>query len=111
MPFDVRMRVDRNCNLEMLIKSGRFREYLYYRLSVVTSQLPTLAERSEDIPELIYHFLKRSNARNKRNIQITAEAVQSLSRISMPGNVMGLENFMQKLGLFFASWVIGVVDV
>src|SRR5260370_27548361 len=111
MPFDVRMRVDRNCNLEMLIKSGRFREYLYYRLSVVTSQLPTLAERSEDIPELIYHFLKRSNARNKRNIQITAEAVQSLSRMSWPGNVRELENFIERLAIFCASGEIGVADV
>ncbi len=111
IPVDVRILAASNCNLEVLIQSGSFREDLYYRLSVVTIQLPTLAERSEDIPELIYHFLKRSNARNKRNIQITAEAVQSLSRMSWPGNVRELENFIERLAIFCASGEIGVADV
>jgi DNA-binding NtrC family response regulator len=111
IPVDVRILAASNCNLEVLIQSGSFREDLYYRLSVVTIQLPTLAERSEDIPELIYHFLKRSNARNKRSIQITAEAVQSLSRMSWQGNVRELENFIERLAIFCASGEIGVADV
>jgi len=111
IPVDVRILAASNCNLEVLIQAGSFREDLYYRLSVVTIQLPTLAERSEDIPELIYYFLKRSNARNKRNIQITAEAVQSLSRMSWPGNVRELENFIERLAIFCASGEIGLADV
>jgi len=111
IPIDVRILAASNCDLEALIQAGDFREDLYYRLSVVTIHLPTLAERREDIPPLIHHFLKRSNARNKRDIQITSEAVQSLSSMSWPGNVRELENFIERLAIFCASGEIGVADV
>ncbi|HTC95245.1 MAG TPA: sigma-54 dependent transcriptional regulator [Terriglobales bacterium] len=111
IPIDVRILAASNCDLEALIQAGAFREDLYYRLSVVTIHLPTLAERREDIPPLIHHFLKRSNARSKRHIQITSEAVQSLSSMLWPGNVRELENFIERLAIFCASGEIGVADV
>jgi len=111
IPIDVRILAASNCDLEALIQEGAFREDLYYRLSVVTIHLPKLAERREDIPPLIHHFLKRSNVRNKRDIQITSEAVQFLSGMSWPGNVRELENFIERLAIFCASGEIGVADV
>jgi DNA-binding NtrC family response regulator len=87
------------------------REDLYYRLSVVTIHLPTLAERREDIPLLIQHFLKLSNDKSKRGIRMTAQAVQLLGSMSWPGNVRELENFVERLTIFCASGEIGVGDV
>ncbi len=110
-PVDVRILAASNKNLEELIGTGSFREDLYYRLSVVTIQLPTLAERREDIPLLVQHFLKLSNQRNKRDIKITAPAVQVLANLSWPGNVRELENFIERLAIFCVSGEIGVVDV
>jgi DNA-binding NtrC family response regulator len=111
VPVDVRILAATNKDVQGLIESGRLREDLYYRLSVVTVQLPSLAERREDIPLLIQHFLKLSNARSKRNIRITTQATQLLSSMSWPGNVRELENFIERLTIFCASGEIGVGDV
>src|SRR5215468_5542477 len=75
-PIDVRIIAASNRNLEALMRNGSLREDLYYRLSVVTIHLPVLAERREDIPALIQHFLKRSNAQNKKDIHMTPDAVE-----------------------------------
>ena len=111
VPVDVRILAATNKDVQGLIESGTLREDLYYRLSVVTVQLPSLAERREDIPLLIQHFLKLSNARSKRNIRITTQATQLLSSMSWPGNVRELENFIERLTIFCASGEIGVGDV
>lgn len=111
IPVDLRILAATNQDLGALISTGAFREDLYYRLSVITIQLPALAERREDIPLLIQHFLKLSNARNNRSIRITAQAVQQLSSMRWPGNVRELENFIERLAIFCASGEIGVADV
>lgn len=111
VPVDVRILAASNKNVEDLISAGSFREDLYYRLSVVTIELPTLAERREDIPLLIQHFLKQSNRRNKSDIRITTQAVQVMSNMPWPGNVRELENFMERLAIFCVSGEIGVADV
>jgi DNA-binding NtrC family response regulator len=109
--IDVRILAATNRDLEALILAGHFREDLYYRLSVVTVHLPTLAERPEDIPLLIQHFVKRSNVQNKKDVRIMSEAVQELSAMPWPGNVRELENFIDRLVIFCASGEIGVCDV
>ncbi len=111
VPVDIRILAASNKDLQALIETGGFREDLYYRLSVVTIQLPTLAERREDIPLLIQHFLKLSNAKNQRDIRITARAAQLLGSMSWPGNVRELENFIERLAIFCVSGEIGVGDV
>lgn len=111
VPVDVRILAATNKDVHALIEAGSFREDLYYRLSVVTIQLPTLVERREDIPLLIQHFMKISNANNKKDIRITTQAVQLLGNMSWPGNVRELENFIERLTIFCASGEIGVGDV
>jgi len=111
VPVDVRILAASNRDVQALIEAGTFREDLYYRLSVVTIQLPTLVERREDIPLLVQHFLKISNAKNKKDIRITAPAVQLLGNMSWPGNVRELENFIERLSIFCASGEIAVGDV
>src|SRR5260370_8066992 len=110
VPVDVRILAASNKNLEELIGTGSFREDLYYRLSVVTIQLPTLAERREDIPLLVQHFLKLSNQRNKRAIRITAQAVQVLANLSWPCNLRDLESFIERLAIFCVHVEIGPAD-
>ncbi|HET9792177.1 MAG TPA: sigma-54 dependent transcriptional regulator [Candidatus Angelobacter sp.] len=110
-PVDVRIVAASNRDLSKMMASGQFREDLYYRLSVVEIKLPGLEERREDIPLLVQHFLKRSNARNKRTIKITDEAVRLLSQFQWPGNVRELENLVERLAIFCTSGEIGAREV
>jgi len=110
-PVNVRILAASNRDLTKLMSEGRFREDLYYRLSVVVINLPTLEERREDTPLLVQHFLKRSNKKSKRNITITDAAVKLLTGYSWPGNVRELENLVERLAIFCTSGEIGVADV
>jgi len=110
-PVDVRIVAASNRDLSKLMAQGQFREDLYYRLSVVVIHLPNLEERREDIPLLAQHFLKRSNARNKRSVRITDQALRLLTESSWPGNVRELENLVERLAIFCTSGEIGVDDV
>ncbi|HZU30993.1 MAG TPA: sigma-54 dependent transcriptional regulator [Candidatus Angelobacter sp.] len=109
--INVRILAASNRELSKLMSDGRFREDLYYRLSVVVINLPSLEERREDIPLLIQHFLKRSNLKSKRSITITDAAVKLLANAPWPGNVRELENLVERLAIFCTSGEIGVADV
>ena len=79
-----------------MVLEGRFREDLYYRLNVVKLDLPPLAERREDIPLLVEHFLRRFNVRmNKRIGSVSPEVMQLFMRYDFPGNIRELENAME----------------
>jgi DNA-binding NtrC family response regulator len=99
-PIDVRIVAATNKDLSGLIRAGQFREDLYYRLSVVTIQLPSLEERADDIPLLVQHFLERFNERNQRHVNISEAAVHLLASTSWPGNVRELENLIERLAIF-----------
>jgi PAS domain S-box-containing protein len=93
---DVRIVAATNRNLARLVEEGRFREDLYYRLNVVKLELPPLAERREDVPLLVEHFLKRFNVRmNKRIASVSQEVMQLFMRYDFPGNIRELENAME----------------
>ena len=110
-PTDVRIVAATNRDLNELIKKGVFREDLYYRLSVVTIQLPSLEERREDIPLLVRHFLGRFNQRNTSRVVIAEEAVRLLGSRPWPGNVRELENTVERLAIFCTSNAITAEDV
>src|SRR5436305_4503944 len=111
VPVDVRFLAATNKDLSALIRSGQFREDLYYRLSVVTIALPSLEERAEDIPLLANHFLARFNERNQRQVRIDEEAVRVLTSMSWPGNVRELENLIERLAIFSATREITADEV
>jgi len=95
---DIRVIAATNQDLEKEVRSGRFREDLYYRLKVVPIELPPLRDRREDIPLLIHHFFKRHAAAfNKPVPNISAEAINALRDFSWPGNVRELENLIERL--------------
>jgi len=94
---DVRIIAATNKNLEEMVKSGAFREDLYFRLNVIPIFLPPLRERKEDIPLLIDHFLKKFNKEYGKNITIDKSAMEKLINYSWPGNVRELENTIERL--------------
>jgi DNA-binding NtrC family response regulator len=84
-----------NCDVVKLVREGKFREDLYYRLNVFPIWVPPLRERPEDVPELARHFLKRfAEEEGRRVTSIGTEALDLLVRYSWPGNVRQLENAM-----------------
>uniref|UniRef100_UPI0040559CAD sigma-54-dependent transcriptional regulator n=1 Tax=Candidatus Electronema sp. TaxID=2698783 RepID=UPI0040559CAD len=94
---DVRIVTATNRDLETEVQEGRFREDLYYRLNVVTLDVPSLQERIGDIPLLTDYFIRRCAKRNKRKVKgITPECMDVLSRYPWPGNVRELENAVER---------------
>ncbi len=94
---DVRIVAATNVSLEAAVNQGKFRADLYYRLNVVPIVLPPLRERTEDIPLLFNHFLKKSNERNGRNIKITSNLLDFLLSYSWPGNVREMQNMVERM--------------
>lgn len=94
---DSRLIAATNQNLEEAIRRGKFREDLFYRLNVVSITLPPLRERPEDIPLLVYHFLKKYARQVQREILgIDPEALDLLLDYPWPGNVRELENAIER---------------
>jgi len=94
---DVRIISATNSSLEEDVKEGRFREDLFYRLSVFPIDLPPLRERSGDIPLLAMHFLNEFNSKNNKSIRgISPQALQCLSQYPFPGNVRELQNEIER---------------
>jgi len=95
--IDVQIIAATNQSLEKMVKEGRFREDLYYRLNVVPIDIPSLRERIEDIPVLIYHFVAKYNTLYNRNIHITPDAIDLFCMYDWPGNVRQLENTIERM--------------
>ncbi|MBU0699082.1 MAG: sigma 54-interacting transcriptional regulator, partial [Proteobacteria bacterium] len=97
IPVNVRVIAATNKNLLDLIAEGRFREDLYYRLNVVSLDLPPLRERREDIPILVEHFLRRFAEKNRKEIKgVTPKAMDRLVYYQWPGNVRELMNAVER---------------
>ena len=95
--LDVRFIAATNKNLQAGIREGSFRQDLYYRLNVVSTSLPSLRERRDDIPLLAIYFAKRFSEKLKRRIKgISHRARQSLLQYDWPGNVRELENTIER---------------
>lgn len=95
---DVRVVAATNANLEQLVADGRFREDLYYRLSVIPLQVPPLRERREEIPLLVEHFLdKFSHELQKPHLRVAEETLEYLVLYRWPGNVRQLANEVRRM--------------
>lgn len=98
-PIDLNVRIiaATNRDLEQMVRDGRFREDLYYRLNVVPIMVPPLRERKEDILPLTNHFLNVINQKYRTNKYVTADAVDAFENYEWPGNVRELENLLENL--------------
>jgi len=106
---DVRIIAATNVNLRDLMKESRFREDLFYRLNVITVQLPTLRERMDDIPILVQHFLdKFVEESRKPSLILTPQAMDRLMTYDWPGNVRELENVIERAVVLCGDREIGV---
>ncbi len=93
---NARVLVATHHDLESLVKEGRFREDLYYRINVIRMNLPPLLERKEDIPLLVDHFIEQFNAKTgKRILGLAPESMAQLLMYNFPGNIRELENIME----------------
>ncbi|MCT4597946.1 MAG: sigma 54-interacting transcriptional regulator [Vallitalea sp.] len=106
---DVRIVAATNRDLEKLVKTGEFREDLYYRLNVIPIWLPSLRERKEDIPILLEHFFNKiaNNLGDKPKI-ISKNALQKLVNYDWPGNIRELENIVERLVVLSDKDVVGI---
>ena len=109
---DVRILLATNRDLKDEVKHGRFREDLYYRIDVVTINLPALAERVGDVPLLARHFLKLYSLQHKRDkLGFADETTAALERYPWPGNVRELENVIERAVLLGKEKFITVDDL
>ncbi len=93
----VRVIAATNRNLEKALETGEFRQDLFYRFNTFTITLPPLRERTEDIPVLVYHFLRKAEAKvNKKVDRVSPEALDMMKRYAWPGNLRELENSIER---------------
>jgi two-component system response regulator PilR (NtrC family) len=94
---DIRLLSATHKNLSTEVEAGRFRNDLYYRINVIDVEVPSVRERSEDIPELAKALLQRiASAEGNENATLDGSAIKALSRYSFPGNVRELENILER---------------
>ncbi len=109
---DVRLIAATNQDLQALVRDGRFREDLYYRLKVVMVELPPLRDRLEDMPLLVQSFLQEFSGRDGRKVpEITPAAMEFLYDYSWPGNVRELRNCIESMVVLDKDGKIDVEDV
>ncbi len=110
--LDIRIVAATNKDLKKEVEEGRFREDLFYRLNVICIELPTLAERPDDIPLLVNHMIKKfSQTFGKKIIGVEEEAMETLIRYDYPGNVRELENIIERAVALADSEYITMKDL
>jgi len=110
--LDVRLISATNRDISSLIENGEFRKDLFYRLNVVTIEIPPLRERTEDIPLLVNHFIEKATQKFGRNIKkITQEFLSPLESYPFPGNVRELENIIERAVVLNKDGVLGINDL
>jgi DNA-binding NtrC family response regulator len=98
--IDVRLVAATHHDLQQLLKEGKIREDLYFRLNVVPINLPELKDRKEDIPPLVRHFIKKYAAENNQKpLNVSRETMRILMEYSWPGNVRELENVLERAAI------------
>ena len=111
-PVDVRFIAATHRDLQEDVQTGHFRQDLFYRLNVIALRLPPLAERTDDIPLLVNHFLARRSRGTQKEIDaIEPQAMDLLCRYSWPGNVRELENIIERAVALGNGPVILVADL
>ena len=106
IPIDVRIVAASNRNLSRLVQEGLFREDLYYRLNVLTLNLPSLKDRRGDVRHLAQHFLREMCEQLGRELSLTDGSVAELEKYEWPGNIREMKNFMERLAIMVRGPVI-----
>jgi DNA-binding NtrC family response regulator len=111
IPVDVRVLAATNADLQLAVKSGTFREDLYYRLNVVNIHVPPLRDRREDIPVLVDHFVRKIARECGRDVRgVSVDARDLLARYDWPGNIRELENVIHRAVVLATNQVLQLHD-
>jgi DNA-binding NtrC family response regulator len=109
LQVDVRVIAATNINLHVLVREGKFREDLFYRLNVISVDLPPLRNRSEDVPLLVTRFLEKFSRENGKSVMhISPEALRPLMDYGWPGNVRELENVIERAVVLSNGPTVGI---
>ncbi len=109
---DTRVLSASNRNLDELVRNGKFRQDLYYRLNVIRIELPALRHRSDDIPLLVKHFIDKFADGARRNVEgIREEALAALKSYDWPGNIRELEHTIERAVLLGKGTLVGLEDL
>ena len=112
IPVDTRVLAATHCDLEQLVKEGKFREDLYYRLSVIPLNIPSLKDRSEDIGSLIKSFIKSYTIkRGREKFTFSKQAISALFYYEWRGNVRELENLIQHMSILYSGQEVQLTDL
>ena len=103
---NVRIIAATNRHLESMVKQGKFREDLYFRLDVFPIRLPTLAERIEDLPLLVKELISRLEQTSSNSVRFTPEAIVALSKYDWPGNVRELANQIERMAIKYPNGLV-----
>jgi len=109
--INVRFLAATNRNLEAMVREGRFRQDLFFRLNVVPIQVPPLRDRLDDVPALAEHFLEQAARRLGRSIKLSDKALGILQLYGWPGNVRELENLIERMAILDRDGTIDSDDV
>lgn len=108
-PIDVRVIAATNRDLELEVRERRFREDLFYRLNVVSIELPALRERGEDVVLLAHHLLGKHGSRlGKPGMRFASEALEALTAYDFPGNIRELENAIERAAIMTHDDIVGM---
>jgi len=111
-PVDTRILAATHCDLEQLVREGRFREDLYYRLSVIPLSIPPLKDRKEDIPLLLEAFINTyTTQRNRKPFTFAPLALMALMHYNWRGNVRELENLVQHMSILYSGKIVHLEDL
>jgi two-component system response regulator PilR (NtrC family) len=113
LPVDVRILSASHKNLATLVKEGRFREDLYYRINVIELTVPPLRDRNEDIPVLAKQILDQLAIKTgrKQTPTLDASAIEALKQYNFPGNIRELENILERALALVEGQVISAADL
>ncbi|AAC06546.1 sigma-54-dependent Fis family transcriptional regulator [Aquifex aeolicus] len=108
---DVRIIAATNRDLESMVREGKFREDLYYRLNVVPIFIPPLRERKEDIPVLVHYFLEKFSKEYNKEVSITQEVMDAFMKYEWKGNVRELQNVLERMVILDTDGVLSEEDL
>lgn len=109
--LDVRIIAVTNKDLEELVRKGKFREDLFYRLNVIPITVPPLRERKEDLAPLIEHFLRKYNEKYRLKKSIRRDVIELLLQYGWPGNVRELQNIVERMVVLSREDVVGLENL
>ncbi|TXK84002.1 sigma-54 dependent transcriptional regulator [Paenibacillus sp. N3.4] len=108
---DVRIITATNKDIKSLVKEGKFRQDLYYRLNLVEIEIPPLRERKEDIPQMIANYIHKLNDKYNKQVILSDETVAKLTSHDWPGNIRELLNMLERLHIIHSKGVIHIQDL